>query len=128
MTDIQIVHVGDLAESAGLQAVDSLLHGRWRCVICIQRRFVDLTNREVPMRTYQQTVTARIGDGFNIHVEFADGTKGIFDFSPYMEYPCYAPLRDRTVFEKVAAEHGTLSWPGEIDIAPEAVWAEAVRV
>ena len=80
------------------------------------------------MRTYQQTVTARIGDGFNIHVEFADGTKGIFDFSPYMEYPCYAPLRDRTVFEKVSAEHGTLSWPGEIDIAPEAVWAEAARV
>jgi predicted GNAT family N-acyltransferase len=27
MTDIQIVHVGDLAESAGLQAVDSLLQG-----------------------------------------------------------------------------------------------------
>ena len=57
----------------------------------------------------------------------ADGTSGIFDFSPYIGYPCYEPLRERAFFEKVKAAHGTLSWPGEIDIAPEAVWADAVR-
>ena len=79
------------------------------------------------MRTFQQTISARVGDGYNIHVVFADGTSGIFDFSPYMEYPCYEPLRERAFFEKVEASHGTLSWPGDIDIAPEAVWADAVR-
>lgn len=77
------------------------------------------------MRTFQHTVSARAGDGFNIHVVFADGTCGVFDFAPYMKYPCYAPLRDRAVFEKVTAAHGTLSWPGDIDIAPEAVWSDA---
>ena len=79
------------------------------------------------MRTFQQTISARAGDGYKIHVSFADGTNGIFDFSPYLEYPCYEPLRERAFFEKVEAAHGTLSWPGEIDIAPEAVWADAVR-
>ena len=79
------------------------------------------------MQTFQQTISARAGDGYKIHVAFADGTSGIFDFSPYMEYPCYEPLRERAFFEKVEASHGTLSWPGEIDIAPEAVWADAVR-
>ena len=79
------------------------------------------------MRTFQQTISARAGDGYNIHVSFADGTSGIFDFSPYIKYPCYEPLRERAFFAKVEAAHGTLSWPGEIDIAPEAVWADAVR-
>ena len=79
------------------------------------------------MRTFQQTISARAGDGYNIHVTFADGTGGVFDFAPYMEYPCYAPLKDRACFERVTAAHGTLSWPGEIDISPEAVWEDAVR-
>ena len=79
------------------------------------------------MRTFQQTVSARVGDGFNIHVSFADGSSGVFDFAPYLDYPCYAPLRERSLFEKVSAAHGTLSWPGEIDISPEAVWVDAVR-
>lgn len=79
------------------------------------------------MRTFQHTVSARAGEGFNVLVSFEDGTSGVFDFSPYVEYPCYAPLRDRAVFSQVVAAHGTLSWPGDIDIAPEAVWADAVR-
>lgn len=79
------------------------------------------------MRTFQQTVSARAGDGFDILVSFADGSSGVFDFSPYIDFPCYAPLRERAFFEKVEAAHGTLSWPGEIDIAPEAVWEDAVR-
>lgn len=46
------------------------------------------------MRTFQQTISARAGDGYKIHVAFADGTNGVFDFSPYLEYPCYEPLRE----------------------------------
>ena len=38
---------------------------------------------------------------------FADGTGGVFDFAPYLEHPCYEPLRDRAFFEKVQAAHGT---------------------
>ena len=37
------------------------------------------------MRTFQQTISARAGDGYKIHVAFADGTNGVFDFSPYLE-------------------------------------------
>lgn len=79
------------------------------------------------MQTFQHTVAARVGDGYTIHVTFADGTGGVFDFAPYMEYPCYEPLRNRAFFEKVVAAHGTLAWPSDIDIAPEAVWADTVR-
>ena len=79
------------------------------------------------MRTFEQTISAKAGDGYSIHVTFADGTRGVFDFTPYIDYPCYEPLRNRAFFEKVAAVHGTLSWPNDIDISPEAVWMDAVR-
>ena len=79
------------------------------------------------MRTFEQTISAKAGDGYNIHVTFADGTRGDFDFTPYIDYPCYESLRNRAFFEKVAAVHGTLSWPNDIDISPEAVWMDAVR-
>ena len=79
------------------------------------------------MRTFQQITSARAGEGYLVHVAFADGTDGVFDFAPYLHYPCYAPLRDREIFAQVTAAHGTLSWPGGIDISPEAVWAEAAR-
>ena len=79
------------------------------------------------MRTFQQTISARAGEGYLVHVAFADGTDGTFDLAPYLCYPCYAPLRDRDVFAQVSASHGTLSWPGDIDISPEAVWTDATR-
>ena len=77
------------------------------------------------MKNYQRTVKATPAGGWNVAVTFEDGSKGTFDFSPFVDYPCYAPIREKGVFERVVADHGTLMWPGEIDIAPEAVWAGA---
>ena len=79
------------------------------------------------MRTFQHTVSARAGNGYNINVVFSDGSGGVFDFSPYLIHPCYAPLRERAFFEQVVASHGTLSWPGDIDISPEAVWEDTIK-
>jgi len=79
------------------------------------------------MRTYQRTTKAEAIGGWNVSVTFADGSSGTFDFSPFIDYPCYAPLKKPGVFACVRADHGTLVWPGEIDIAPEAVYAGATR-
>ena len=37
--------------------------------------------------------------------------------------PWAKPLRDAKRFAKVYVEHGALSWPGGIDLAPEAIYA-----
>lgn len=79
------------------------------------------------MRTYQRAVKARHLDGWNVAVTFEDGTKGVFDFAPYLGYPCYSSLKSPGVFGSVCADHGTLTWPGDIDIAPEAVWEDSVK-
>jgi DNA-binding XRE family transcriptional regulator len=41
----------------------------------------------------------------------------------YAEHKLFAPLRDRAVFEGARVQHGTVEWPGEIDIASEALYA-----
>lgn len=79
------------------------------------------------MRTYQPTISAKAGDGYNVNVVFSDGTHGVFDFEPFLQYPCYASLQNKESFDMVRAEHGTLVWPGDIDIAPERVWIDTAR-
>ena len=78
------------------------------------------------MRTYKRTVEATYAKDYSVYVTFEDGSRGVFDFEPYLNYPCYRSLRSHGLFSLVKADHGTLSWPGDIDIAPEAVWTSAV--
>lgn len=79
------------------------------------------------MTTYRRVVKAEHAGGLNVAVTFEGGVRGVFDFSPFAEHPCYRALKAPGVFACVRADHGTLSWPGEIDISPEAVWCGSSR-
>jgi hypothetical protein len=35
-----------------------------------------------------------------------------------------APLRDEQFFERVFIDYGAVAWPGEIDLAPDAMYAQ----
>lgn len=37
----------------------------------------------------------------------------------------FAPLRDREIFSQAFVAYGTVCWPGELDIAPERLYALA---
>ena len=75
------------------------------------------------MKTPRFSVTkARALDVNILELEFADGARGLFDMAPYLEWDVYAPLRDATFFGLAMADHGTVAWPGGIDIAPEILY------
>jgi hypothetical protein len=38
-----------------------------------------------------------------------------------------APLRDEQFFEQVFIDYGAVAWPGEIDLAPDAMYAQIAR-
>ena len=65
--------------------------------------------------------------GYKIAVRFRKGSCGVFDMEKYLSDPFWAGLRDKQMFAKVKVDCGTLTWPGDIDIAPEEVWQGAVR-
>ncbi|TLY60548.1 MAG: DUF2442 domain-containing protein [Gammaproteobacteria bacterium] len=63
---------------------------------------------------------------FKIEVWFNDGTSGVADLAPrLLQGPLgdgFDPLCDERVFSKAFLEHGALTWPGGIDLAPDAMY------
>ena len=65
--------------------------------------------------------------GFRVCVRFVDGTSGEVDLSRLVKSSnagIFAALRDSTLFEEVYVENGVVTWPGEIDLAPDAMYDE----
>lgn len=66
-------------------------------------------------------------EGYRIEVTFGDGTTGEVDLSRRVRRPdagVFALLADPEVFGQVSVEFGAVTWPGEIDLAPDAMYDE----
>ena len=65
--------------------------------------------------------------GFRLWLRFNNDETRVFDFRPLLEYPCYAPLRDETVFNSVYVDYGSAVWnDGTIDAAPEHLYENGI--
>jgi hypothetical protein len=64
--------------------------------------------------------------GHRLRLTFANGEQRRFDMTPYLGYPVFQRLRNPGFFGLARVDYGTVTWPGEIDIAPETLYAEAV--
>lgn len=65
---------------------------------------------------------------FLLDLEFENGERRRFDMSPYLHYPIFRRLQNPGFFSLARAEHGTVVWPGDIDIAPETLYELSVPV
>lgn len=64
---------------------------------------------------------------FRLHVRFVDGTEGTVDLAALIHSPgagVFASLADPVLFARAHVEYGAVTWPGEIDLAPDAMYAE----
>jgi hypothetical protein len=54
-------------------------------------------------------------------VKFADGTEGQVDMCAFLARDCgvFKVLRDVERFNRVFVEHGAVTWPDELDLAPD---------
>ena len=68
---------------------------------------------------------------YRIEVSFADGTSGIADLAPRLSQgplgDGFDPLCDEKLFSQAFLEHGALTWPGGIDLAPDAMY-QRIRI
>jgi len=70
-------------------------------------------------------VTAK--DDYKIEVEFIDGSQGVVDMKFLIHSPSagvFAQLRDVQIFKQVYLCYGVATWPGEIDLSPDAMHSE----
>jgi len=66
-------------------------------------------------------------EGFRLFVRFIDDLEGTVDMAGLVQSPTagvFAQLADISLFRKVFVEHGAVTWPGELDLAPDAMHAE----
>jgi Protein of unknown function (DUF2442) len=64
-----------------------------------------------------------IGDHV-LQVRFKDGLEGVVKFLPNFFRGVFAPLRDQKQFQQVLLVDGVVTWPGELDLAPDAMHSE----
>lgn len=53
---------------------------------------------------------------------FENNEKRLFDMTPYLDEKPFTKLKNSPLFMKATVAHGTVVWPGNIDIAPETLW------
>jgi hypothetical protein len=62
--------------------------------------------------------------GFRLHLRFNDGTEGNVELSAFLHSGSagvFAALRDATLFAQARIECGAITWPGDLDLAPDAM-------
>ena len=69
----------------------------------------------------------RVHPGWRLHVRFADGLAGWVDMEREVHSPdagVFAALADPERFAAAAVVFGAVTWPDEIDLAPDTMHAE----
>ncbi len=59
-----------------------------------------------------------------IRVQFADGLVGRVQFEPSHLTGVFTALNDPTVFQQAHIDGGAVAWPGNLDLAPDAMYQE----
>lgn len=87
-----------------------------------------VANKVVPRSPWRDTEVEALLD-FRLRVAFADGVNGLVDLSQMVHSPkagVFAALANPSLFAQVGLEFGAVTWPGEIDLAPDAMY-DAIR-
>ncbi len=73
---------------------------------------------------YWDVVEVKPETGYSLFVRFKDGLSGRVYLAAEELTGVFAPLADPSFFERVFVDQGAVTWPGEIDLAPDAMHAE----
>ncbi len=75
---------------------------------------------------YWDVVEVKPEPGYCLFVRFKDGLSGRVQLRREELTGALAPLLDAEFFAQVFIDYGAAAWPGEIDLAPDAMYAQVV--
>ena len=73
---------------------------------------------------YWDVVEVKPEPDYCLFVRFKDGLTGRVQLSREQLTGALAPLLDVKFFEQVFVDYGAVAWPGDIDLAPDAMYAQ----
>jgi len=78
------------------------------------------------METLLDVISVKTRKDYTLELLFENGETRIFDMKPFLNRKPFVKLLDSPLFFKASVQYGTVVWPGNIDIAPETLWARSV--
>lgn len=69
----------------------------------------------------------RVLPDYRLFVRFADGMEGEYDLTSFLfegDAGVFEHLRDPAEFAKAYVSDGAVTWPGELDLAPDAMYED----
>jgi len=67
-------------------------------------------------------------DDYRLILTFENGEVREFDCKRIVNEKPFVPLADSFIFRQARIEYGTVVWPGEIDIAPETLYLDSIKI
>ncbi|MBK8753163.1 MAG: DUF2442 domain-containing protein [Candidatus Competibacteraceae bacterium] len=64
--------------------------------------------------------------GYELALTFNSGERLRFDMRPYLRYRIFRRLENPGYFALARVDYGAVTWPGDIDIAPETLYERSV--
>ncbi|WP_136526185.1 DUF2442 domain-containing protein [Geomonas ferrireducens] len=89
---------------------------------------IDVVPTVVPAADWRVASVSHL-PGYRLRVRFNDGTEGVVFMGGFINSPeagVFEVLRDEALFAQVALHLGAVTWPGDLDLAPDAMY-EAIR-
>ena len=61
-------------------------------------------------------------------ITFNNGEQKLFDVKPYLSKGIFSSLRNYDIFNKVRSFNGSVLWPGDLDLCPDTIYEDSVRI
>jgi Protein of unknown function (DUF2442) len=76
---------------------------------------------------YWDVVAVKPEPNYSLLVRFQDGLAGRIQLRPEDLTGVLAPLKEASFFDRVFIDNGAVAWPGDIDLAPDAMYEDIAR-
>jgi hypothetical protein len=113
---VSILNLFDAAKDAADRAAEAI-DDSLRCIDESNRR-IGAMEQGAQCRLIEVTVAANL----TLHVKFKDGVQGIVKFEQSHLTGVFEALKDPVVFQQVHIQDGAVTWPGNLDLAPDAMY------
>ena len=83
-------------------------------------------NKGTTMEILRDVISVKAREDYTLELVFENGEKRRFDMKPFLDRKPFFKLLNSPLFFKASVQHGTVIWPGDIDIAPETLWTRSL--
>lgn len=80
------------------------------------------------MQELLDVTAVEVEPGYRLMLTFENGERRRLDMASWLTRKPFVGLQDARLFAAARVEHGTVVWPGDVDVAPEALYERSVAL